>query len=546
MTMKMMRSLGILCSCLATTMAVEFDAAKELRSCPVDAQILERMGRDVAVDSYEADMLLVHAVIQGRFELAKALLKIGCRVCNENADVCLDAACGASAWEYLPDGVMPDSARAPHAVKSRPGQAEMVRCLMQTTCTPYDGHALNIAIRSGDAATVHWLLYYGVQPEECDLTLAEHCGNQKIINLLRSADYYTHEMDFREMLEDMPEPVTASRIMPLLTHHHKARVALMYFLRQGRFDEARQLLPYVKDVNFRMFSPLVDGMTPLLHACGVGVYGGDFGHEYEPHADCSRPGQAGMIRALLAAGADPNFPREFNVELPIIKAARTGDIESVGVLLAAGADVHARDREGKCALDYAAADGQIFMVNYLLELPGMPPADAVQVSLAGAVAFNRAACVQELIRTGALATLAKEEQLELLRLAARSHAAESFALLHAAGLDIHALHEGMNPLGYLLELYCREEEKMLSMLRYMISKGLHQHIPSAREALQSAVSMGLAEATNLLLAAGVAVDDPAFVASLLKAAEALREEKERSAVQAVLKRYGIQVNRMIN
>lgn len=540
MSMKMMRSLGVLCSCLATTLAVEFDAAKELRSCPVDAQILERMGRDVAVDSYEADMLLVHAVIQGRFELAKALLKIGCRVYNENADVCLDAACGASAWEYLPDGVMPDSARAPHAVKSRPGQAEMVRCLMQTTCTPYDGHALNIAIRSGDAATVHWLLYYGVQPEECDLTLAEHCGNQKIINLLRSADYYTHEMDFREMLEDMPEPVTASRIMPLLTHHHKARVALMYYLRQGRFDEALQLLPYVKEVNFRMFSPLVDGMTPLLHACGVGVYGGDFGHEYAPHADCSRPGQAGMIRALLAAGADPNFPREFNVELPIIKAARTGDIESVGVLLAAGADVHARDREGKCALDYAAADGQIFMVNYLLELPGMPPADAVQVSLAGAVAFNRAACVQELIRTGALATLAKEEQLELLRLAARSHAAESFALLHEAGLDIHALHEGMNPLGYLLELYCREEEKMLSMLRYMISKGLHQHIPSAREALQSAVSMGLAEATNLLLAAGIAVDDPAFVASLRKAAEALREEKERSAVQAVLKRYGIQ------
>ena len=87
---------------------------------------------------------------------------------------------------------------------------------------------------------------------------------------------------------------------------------------------------------------------------------------------------------------------------------------------------------------------------------------------------------------------------------------------------------------------------MLSMLRYMISKGLHQHIPSAREALQSAVSMGLAEATNLLLAAGIAVDDPAFVASLLKAAEALREEKERSAVQAVLKRYGIQVNLMIN
>lgn len=538
--------LAILCSCLFPSLAEEFDAAAELKQCPLDAQILERMGCDVAVDSYEADMLLLHAVIQGRFELAKALLKIGCRVSNEHADVCLDAACGASAWEYLPDGVMPDSARAPHAVKSRPGQAEMVRCLMQTTCTPYDGHALNIAIRSGDAATVHWLLYYGVQPEECDLTLAEHCGNQKIINLLRSADYYTHEMDFREMLEDMPEPVTASRIMPLLTHHHKARVALMYFLRQGRFDEACQLLPYVKGVNFRMFRPLEDGMTPLLHACGEGVYGGDFGHEYAPHADFARPGQAEMIRRLLAAGADPNFPREFNSELPIIKAARTGDIGSVRLLLEAGADVHARDREGKCALDYAAADGQIFMVRYLLTLPGMPAAENVQVNLAGAVEYNRADCLQELISCGALTAMGDAERLELLRLAACSHAAECFALLHGIGLDIYALHEGLNPLGYLLELYCREEEKPLPLLRYMIARGMHQHIPSARAALQSAVSMGLAKATNLLLAAGVPVDDPTFVASLLKAAEELREEKERSAVQAVLKRYGIQVNRMIN
>ena len=441
---------------------------------------------------------------------------------------------------------MPDSARAPHAVKSRPGQAEMVRCLMQTTCTPYDGHALNIAIRSGDAATVHWLLYYGVQPEECDLTLAEHCGNQKIINLLRSADYYTHEMDFREMLEDMPEPVTASQIMPLLTHHHKARVALMYFLRQGRFDEACQLLPYVKGVNFRMFRPLEDGMTPLLHACGEGVYGGDFGHEYAPHADFARPGQAEMIHRLLAAGADPNFPREFNSELPIIKAARTGDIGSVRLLLEAGADVHARDREGKCALDYAAADGQIFMVRYLLTLPGMPAAENVQVNLAGAVEYNRADCLQELISCGALTAMGDAERLELLRLAACSHAAECFALVHGIGLDIYALHEGLNPLGYLLELYCWEEEKPLPLLRYMIARGMHQHIPSARAALQSAVSMGLAKATNLLLEAGVPVDDPTFVASLLKAAEALREEKERSAVQAVLKRYGIQVNRMIN
>lgn len=288
-----------------------------------------------------------------------------------------------------------------------------------------------------------------------------------------------------------------------------------------------------------MFSPLVDGMTPLLHACGVGEYGGDFGHEYAPHADFARPGQAEMIRLLLAAGADPNFPREFNTELPIIKAARTGDIESVRLLLEAGADAHARDREGKCALDYAAEDGQIFMVRYMLELPGMPSAENVQVNLAGAVEYNRADCLKELISTGVLTAMGEAERLELLRLAARSHAAESFALLHEAGLDIHALSGGLNPLGYLLELYCGEEEKPLPLLRYMISKGLHHHIPSAREALQGAVIMGLAEATNLLLAAGVAVDDSAFAACLQKDAAEICEETRRHAVLEVLKRYGV-------
>lgn len=72
--------LAILCACLFPASAEEFDAAAELKQCPSDAQILECIGRDVDVESYEAEMLLLHAVIQGRFSLAKELLKAGCSV----------------------------------------------------------------------------------------------------------------------------------------------------------------------------------------------------------------------------------------------------------------------------------------------------------------------------------------------------------------------------------------------------------------------------------------------------------------------------------
>jgi ankyrin repeat protein len=69
--------------------------------------------------------------------------------------------------------------------------------------------------------------------------------------------------------------------------------------------------------------------------------------------------------ALLKAGADPNFKTP-NGETPLMAAARSGKIDAAKVLLAAGADINAKETWGEqSALMWAAAQSQADMVKLL-------------------------------------------------------------------------------------------------------------------------------------------------------------------------------------
>jgi ankyrin repeat protein len=67
-----------------------------------------------------------------------------------------------------------------------------------------------------------------------------------------------------------------------------------------------------------------------------------------------RPAAAPIIRALLAAGADPSQVDPAGVA-PLAIAARAGELENARALLAAGASPVQSDRQGLTALHYAAA-----------------------------------------------------------------------------------------------------------------------------------------------------------------------------------------------
>ena len=88
-----------------------------------------------------------------------------------------------------------------------------------------------------------------------------------------------------------------------------------------------------------------------------------------PLALAARNGNAAIIGQLLAAGVDPNDPRQAvnTGETPLMHAARAGRVAAVRALVEAGADVDAQEGwNGQSALMWAAAEGHVPVVETLI------------------------------------------------------------------------------------------------------------------------------------------------------------------------------------
>lgn len=117
----------------------------------------------------------------------------------------------------------------------------------------------------------------------------------------------------------------------------------------------------------------------LLAACSV--------HQREstPLALAARSGDTRQIRALVAAGADPNaYDPGGNDWTPLLNAVHKHQLASAEALIAAGADPNRAAPSGLTPLEMAAGYGHADMVALLLRHGARATSDAFDAALSGA------------------------------------------------------------------------------------------------------------------------------------------------------------------
>jgi len=163
-----------------------------------------------------------------------------------------------------------------------------------------------------------------------------------------------------------------------------------------------------------------------------------------PLALAALNGDAGMVAALLEAGADANAARPEG-ETVLMTAARIGRVETVKALLARGAAVNAVEQWfGETALMLATAENHVAVVRALIE--GGADVNARTIVLDGEPARDRNALALQ-----PLNTTFPRGGFSALTFAARQGALESARALVAGGADVNVRDpDGIGPLAVAL------------------------------------------------------------------------------------------------
>jgi uncharacterized protein len=104
----------------------------------------------------------------------------------------------------------------------------------------------------------------------------------------------------------------------------------------------------------------------LVLCISPSIYAGDINVDL---IEAAAKGEITRVKNLLAKGADVNA-REQQGRTALMEAAAKGQTASVEVLLAKGADIHARDQDGMTALMWAEKKGDSLIIQLLKKAGG--------------------------------------------------------------------------------------------------------------------------------------------------------------------------------
>lgn len=280
-------------------------------------------------------------------------------------------ACGNCTY---PDGTTDYANTAPLRVEAYPQQADLVEMMAQRGWLINADDCLSIAARSGDAETVRILLKYGVNPHTRDtwnktpLQWAQEEGRNAAAAILEQAMQGTCIFPTWADLYDFADTDNPESDLAPLLQTPAGRLSAFCWLNYMR-DRNNELSLKLIRSGMNLNSHPLCGLTPLIVCCGnISFCEGHDSEWYAFYEVTPYPGQAEMVAALLAAGADPNMPRAYNAGTPLITAAQSGDLSTVKILLEAGARPEAKDYSGATAARYAAAAGHAEVLAHLLSV----------------------------------------------------------------------------------------------------------------------------------------------------------------------------------
>ncbi|KAF7347329.1 ANK-REP-REGION domain-containing protein [Mycena venus] len=199
-------------------------------------------------------------------------------------------------------------------------------CVFEERCT-----LLHIAAGMGLRGMVVKLLgMYGAEMSAKVHTRLDSTQNATPLDLAARSLYFDH-MEVVRILACIPTPSSWNEEVE--THRQYLSCALIQSVKAGKVETSAYLVSEGADVNF--FDERFSWHTPLFYAAGKNLE---------------------MVEFLLASGADPNLP-DNNGFTALFHAT---DVNVAQALLAAGANIHARNHRSRNVLPYCMAKVELF------------------------------------------------------------------------------------------------------------------------------------------------------------------------------------------